>query len=52
MKEYVDQKFWKMFSGFATIIVASITLLFVIGMYKNKEVSAKNSTTKPITTNQ
>lgn len=38
MKDYVDEKFWRMFSGFITLIAISLVLLIVIKVYKDKEV--------------
>lgn len=43
MKEYVDEKFWRMFSGFITLIAISLVLLIVIKVYKNKEVSVNSA---------
>jgi hypothetical protein len=43
MKEYVDEKFWKMFSGFVTLIAISLAILIVIKVYKSKEASAVNT---------
>lgn len=46
MKEYVDEKFWRMFSGFITLIAVSLVLLIIIKAYKNKEVIVNNSDTQ------
>lgn len=46
MKEYIDEKFWRMFSGFITLIAVSLVLLIVIKVYKNKEVTVNNSDTQ------
>lgn len=43
MKEYVDEKFWRMFSGFITLIAISLVLLIAIKVYKNKEATAVNT---------
>lgn len=44
MKEYVDLKFWKMFSGFVTLIAVSVIVLVAIKIYQNKQVEASSST--------
>ena len=43
MKEYVDEKFWRMFSGFITLIAVSLILLIVIKVYKTKEISVDST---------
>lgn len=42
MKEYVDLKFWKMFSGFVTLIALSIIILLAIKIHQNKQVEASS----------
>jgi uncharacterized protein YpmS len=43
MKEYVDLKFWKMFSGFITLIALSIIILVAIKIHQNKQVEASSN---------
>lgn len=52
MKEYVDEKFWKMLSGFVTLIIVSVIFLVVIKIYKNSEASSINGEDQAITSNQ
>lgn len=40
MKEYVDEKFWRMFSGFITLLAFSVIVLIAIKVHTNKEVEA------------
>jgi hypothetical protein len=52
MKEYVDEKFWRMFSGFITLIAISLVILIMIKVYKSKEVSAVNTQASVIMSKQ
>ena len=40
MKEYIDLKFWKMFSGFVTLIALSVIILIAIKIHQNKQLEA------------
>lgn len=42
MKEYVDIKFWKMFSGFVTLIALSVIILVAIKIHQNTQVEASS----------
>ena len=44
MREYIDEKFWKMFSGFVTLIALSIIILVAIKIHQNIQVEASAST--------
>ncbi|MHB1316563.1 MAG: hypothetical protein ACYCZW_01765 [Minisyncoccota bacterium] len=52
MKEYVDEKFWRMFSGFITLIAVSLVILIMVRVYKDKDVSVVNAQTSTIINNQ
>jgi hypothetical protein len=43
MKEYVDLKFWKMFSGFVTLIALSVVILIAIKIHQNEQIEAVNA---------
>jgi hypothetical protein len=36
---YFDQKFWKMFSGFITIIVISALIIFIARVYQTNQMA-------------
>ncbi len=38
MKEYVDEKFWRMLSGFVTLLALSIIILIAIKVYTDEQV--------------
>jgi len=38
MKQYVDEKFWRMLSGFVTLLALSVIILIVIKVQSNQQV--------------
>lgn len=52
MKEYVDVKFWKMFSGFITLLAVSMVFLLAIKVYQDRQVSADTNSASVITSQQ
>lgn len=37
MKEYIDLKFWKMFSGFITLLALGVILLIALKIHENRQ---------------
>jgi len=52
MKEYVDMKFWKMFSGFVTLLAVSIVFLIAIKVYEDRQISVVDSSASVINSQQ
>jgi len=52
MKEYVDLKFWKMFSGFVTLIALSVIVLVAIKIHQNKQVEASSDAVSVVVSEQ
>ncbi|MCX6703283.1 MAG: hypothetical protein NTV02_01150 [Candidatus Zambryskibacteria bacterium] len=52
MKEYVDEKFWRMFSGFVTLLVVSVIFLIAIKIHKNSKSVPVETTASVINYNQ
>lgn len=52
MKEYVDMKFWKMFSGFVTLLAVSIVFLIAIKIYEDRQIPVVDSSASVITSQQ
>lgn len=49
---YFDKKFWKMFSGFVTIIAVSAIIIFTTRIYQEKQLEKQAATASAISSQQ